>query len=157
MQRLVRTNTFILSTDASGRGIGAVLGQEDDQGVERPVAFYSRKLLPRETKYTITELECLAVVNAVKHFDVYLIGNHFKLITDHKALQHLRTMRNGGARLNCWILALQPFSFTTEYRTGRDSSNADGLSRQAWSDDPGSSLLKEGEMSGNCRPNHKVT
>ena len=146
---------FILCTDASGRGVGAVLSQLDSHGAERPVAYYSRKLLTRETKYTITELECLAIVNAVKHFDVYLTGTHFKIVTDHKALNYLKTMKNGGARLNRWILALQPFSFTTEYRPGKDNSNADGLSRQAWTDTnetPGSGLQKEGEMSGSTPP-----
>ena len=58
---------FVLQTDASDRGVGAVLSQQE--GIEdRPLAFYSRKLMPREMRYTTIEKECLAVVNAVKHF-----------------------------------------------------------------------------------------
>ena len=57
---------FTLHTDASNRGVGAVLSQSQDDGSDLPVAFYSRKLLPRETRYTTTEKECLAVVNAVQ-------------------------------------------------------------------------------------------
>ena len=53
--------TFILQTDASNRGVGAVLSQRDDEGVERPVAFYSKKLLPREERYSTIEKECLAI------------------------------------------------------------------------------------------------
>ena len=88
--------TFILQTDASDRGVGAVLSQQEGSD-DRPIAFYSRKLMPRETKYTTTEKECLAVVNAVKHFSVYLLGRTFKIITDHGALKYLDSMRNGGA------------------------------------------------------------
>ena len=65
---------FTLHTDASNRGVGAVLSQSQDDDSDLPVAFYSRKLLPRETRYTTTEKECLAVVNAVQHFAVYLLG-----------------------------------------------------------------------------------
>ena len=65
---------FTLHTDASNRGVGAVLSQSQDDGSDLPVAFYSRKLLPRETRYTTTEKECLAVVSAVQHFAVYLLG-----------------------------------------------------------------------------------
>ena len=123
---------FILQTDASTTGVGAVLSQEDSQGVLRPVAYYSRKLLERETKYSITELECLAIVNATKHFDVYLLGNRFTIETDHAALKFLSSMRNGGPRLIRWALSLQPFHFAVRYRKGIDNGNADGLSRQAW-------------------------
>ena len=52
---------FLLQSDASERGIGAVLSQMTEEGVERPVAFFSRKLLPRETRYSTVEKECLGV------------------------------------------------------------------------------------------------
>lgn len=123
---------FTLQTDASTTGIGAVLSQADSQGMLRPVAYYSRKLLKRETKYTITELECLAIVNATKHFAVYLLGNKFTVETDHAALKFLTTMKNGGPRLTRWVLSLQPFNYEVRYRKGSDNGNADGLSRQAW-------------------------
>ena len=62
---------FILQTDASNSGIGYVLGQQDDMGDEHPIAYGSRKLLPRETKYLVIEREGLAIVEGVKHFRVY--------------------------------------------------------------------------------------
>lgn len=68
LQNLDYSRPFTLYTDASNRGIGAVLSQVRGDGADLPVAFYSRKFLPRETRYTTTEKECLAVVNAVRHF-----------------------------------------------------------------------------------------
>ena len=82
---------FILQTDASSVGIAAVLSQQDDQQVERPVAYFSRQLLPRETRYATAEQECLAVVEAVKHFRVYLTGVPFRVQTDHRCLMFRQT------------------------------------------------------------------
>ena len=53
-------HTFILQTDASNRGIGGILSQLDEENIDRPVAYYSRKLLPREERYSMVEKECLA-------------------------------------------------------------------------------------------------
>ena len=125
---------FLLQSDASGRGIGAVLSQTTAEGVERPVAFFSRKLQPRETRYSAVEKECLGIVAALKHFDVYLVGRKFTIVTDHRALQYLQTMQNANPRLTRWALALQPFDFQVTHRPGRMHTNADGLSRQAWPD-----------------------
>ena len=122
---------YVLTTDASGRGIGSVLSQQQE-GVEHPVAYYSRKLLPREERYGITELEALAIVDSVKHFSPYLLGGHFTVVTDHRALTFLETMKGGGPRLTRWALALQPFSFDVRFRPGNTNANADGLSRQDW-------------------------
>ena len=72
---------FILQTDASHFGVGAVLLQEDTAGEKRPIAFASRKLLPRESRYSTTERECLAITWAVKKFQEYLYGTEFILET----------------------------------------------------------------------------
>ena len=125
----------LLQSDASERGIGAVLSQMTEEGVERPVAFFSRKLLPRETRYSTVEKECLGVVAALKHFDVHLVGRRFTIVIDHKALQYLQMMQNANPRLTRWALAIQSFDFQVTHRPGRMHSNADGLSRQAWLND----------------------
>lgn len=59
------SKVFILHTDASDVGIGAVLTNEDD---DLPVAYYSRKLLPRERNYATVDRECLAIVDGISHF-----------------------------------------------------------------------------------------
>ena len=65
---------FILQTDASDHGVGAVLSQRDSEGKEHPVVFFSRKLLPREEKYATVEKECVAVKLGVQACRVYLLG-----------------------------------------------------------------------------------
>ena len=104
--------TFILQTDASNRGVGAVLSQRDDEGVERPVAFYSKKLLPREERYSTIEKECLAIKLATHVFRIYLLGRPFIIQTDHRSLEWLHRLKGNNARLTRWSLALQPSIIT---------------------------------------------
>ena len=73
---------FTVQTDASDRGVGAVLSQADGEGGDHPIAFYSRKLLPREERYATVEKECLAVKLGVEAFRVYLLGRPFVVETD---------------------------------------------------------------------------
>ena len=73
--------TYVLKTDASSRGVGAVLCQQQE-GDEKVLAYFSKKLLERQSKYSASELEALAVVLTVKHFAVYLLGGTFILETD---------------------------------------------------------------------------
>ncbi|KAL3967106.1 alpha-2-macroglobulin-like protein [Sarotherodon galilaeus] len=119
---------FILQTDASGVGLGAVLQQEVD-GERRPVVFLSRKLLDRETRYSTVEKECLAMKWAIEALRYYLLGRHFTLETDHRALQWLNRMRDANARIAGWYLSLQPYDFTVQYRPGKSNVVADCLSR----------------------------
>lgn len=138
---------FVIDTDASKVGVGAVLCQENDEdpdGPYRPVAFFSKKLLPRETKYATVERECLAIVKAVKHFQVYVTGTHFTIRTDHNCLKFLKNMKDIGGRLTRWSLILQPFDMMIIHRPGRLNGNADALSRQDW-DDPGNDPREEME------------
>ena len=120
---------FVLQTDASERGIGAVLSQRSADGEEHPVAYYSRKLLPREERYSTVEKECLAIKLGVQAFRVYLLGKAFVVQTDHRSLEWLHRLKENNARLTRWSLALQPYNFSVEHRPGRDNGNADGLSR----------------------------
>ena len=122
---------FYLQTDASGIGLGTVLSQGEGDD-EHPVAYWSRKLLPRETRYSAVEKECLAVVEGIKAFRHYLIGRNFTVETDHRALQWLDKMKDGNPRLTRWTILLQPYDFSVRYRPGTANRNADGLSRQAW-------------------------
>ena len=128
------TDTFILQTDASTKGIAGILNVVRE-GEELPVGFYSRKLHPAEARYSATEIECLAIVRSIQHFRVYLVGKPFTVETDHKALTHLHSSTHLNGRLMQWSLLMQPYNFTTRYRPGRENGNADGLSLQAWDGD----------------------
>ncbi|GFY44756.1 retrovirus-related Pol polyprotein from transposon 17.6 [Trichonephila inaurata madagascariensis] len=79
--------TTELHTDASQQGYGAVLLQEAEDGKLHPVQYMSQKTTPAEEKYSSYELEVLAVINALKKFRTYLLGNNFKIITDCSAFQ----------------------------------------------------------------------
>jgi len=68
---------FVLQVDASEVGVGAVLSQLDDVGLDHPVAYFSRKLLPREQKFSTIEKECLAIKLGIEAFCVYLLGSKF--------------------------------------------------------------------------------
>ena len=138
---------FILQTDASNRGVGAVLSQQDSDGVKHPVAFYSRKLLPREERYSVIEKECLAIKLATHAFRVYLLGRPFEIQTDHRSLEWLDRLKDNNARLTRWSLALQPYHFIVRYRAGKANGNADALSRAYEShDETTSSQEKERGM-----------
>ena len=121
--------TFILQTDASNRGVGAVLTQKDDGGGEYPIAFYSRKLLPREQRYSTVEQECLAIRLGVRAFRFYSLGKPFVIQTDHRSLEWLDTLNDHNLRLARWSLYLQPFQYVVHHRSGSTNSNADTLSR----------------------------
>ncbi|KRH93462.1 putative krab-a domain-containing protein [Pseudoloma neurophilia] len=79
-------NPFVLRTDASYTGIGAVLYQIGEDGEHRPIKWASKKLTPTETRYVISEREMLAIYWGLKRFEYELRGGKFKLETDHKAL-----------------------------------------------------------------------
>ncbi|KAK7912657.1 hypothetical protein WMY93_012868 [Mugilogobius chulae] len=119
-------------TDASERGLGAVLlqGPVHDR---HPVAYISRKLFPREVKYSTVEKEALAIKWALDSFRYYLLGREFTLETDHKALQWLERMKDSNGRITRWYLALQPFRFSIQHIPGKNNVTADYLSR--WMDE----------------------
>ena len=121
--------SFILSTDASGYALGAILSQLDENNKEVVIAYASRLLKGAEVHYSITELECLAVIFGVKQYRCYLYGNHFKIITDHSALNYLMKINDPSGRLARWSIYLQSFDFEIIHRKGINHSNVDALSR----------------------------
>ena len=121
---------FILQTDASDCGIGGVLSQIN-ASKEHAVAYYSRKLAPREKNCSTIEKKCLSIKAAIQNFRVYLVGAKFNVVTDHKALKWLNTMKDNNPRLTRWYLFLQPYQFEVEHRPGKLNGNADALSRSS--------------------------
>ena len=79
--------------------MGAVLSQQDDEGCEHPVVFFSQKLLPREQKYSTVEKECLAIRMGPEAFRIYLLGKPFIVQTDHRVLEWLHKMKETNSRL----------------------------------------------------------
>ena len=119
---------FILDTDASGEGLGAVLSQSVD-GQERVVAYASKTLSKTERRYCATRRELLAVVWATQHFQPYLYGCGFLLRSDHSALQWLHSFKEPEGQVARWLERLAEYNYRVEHRPGRQHSNADSLSR----------------------------
>lgn len=120
---------FILRTDASNYGLGAVLLQEVD-GVKFPIAYASKKLLDREVRYSTIEKECLGLVWGISKFHVFLYGREFILETDHQPLVYINRAKVANARIMRWALALQQYRFRIIAIKGSENVGADYLSRQ---------------------------
>ncbi len=119
---------FILQTDASEQGLGAAILQEVD-GVRHPIAYASKKLLPREKNYSTVEKECLALVWGLKKFFVLLYGREFIVETDHQSLAYINSAKLTNSRVMRWAMYLQNFRFRIRYVQGKDNVIADYLSR----------------------------
>ena len=119
---------FILTTDASNEGVGAILSQ-GDIGSDLPVAFASRSFNKAEKNYSTVEKELAAIVWGIKHFRPYLYGRKFKIVSDHKPLKWIVSVKDPGSRLLRWRIQLEEYDFQIEYKPGVQNANADALSR----------------------------
>ena len=98
---------FVVYTDASDVGLGAVLVQQTGLGSEEVLAYGSRSLNKAERNYTVTEQEALAVITAIRHFSPYLSDKEFVLYTDHNNLKYLMRAKHLKGRAMRWALVLQ--------------------------------------------------
>ena len=152
---------FILHTDASNMGLGATLLQDVD-GKENVICYASRTLTSVESRYSTWELEALAIVWAVRLWNMYLQCGKFTIVTDSKAAQHMLTLKGdaGSGRLLRWALVLQDYDFELKTREGKRHMDADGLSRSPiQSDDPynlgPTNIEPRGVLSVKLLPNNK--
>ena len=121
---------FLLKTDASKEGLGAVLSQKQDDGCYHPVVFGSRTLTLSEQNYHSSKLEFLALRWSVtKHFKEYLAYVPFTVHMDNNPLTYVMTTPNLDATRHCWVGALASYEFSLEYQKGSDNAAADALSR----------------------------
>ncbi|UYV75801.1 hypothetical protein LAZ67_13001403 [Cordylochernes scorpioides] len=109
--------------------IAGVLKQVHPDGNIYPVQYYSRALRSYERNYTISELECLTIVECVDKFRVYLLGTRFVIYSDHHALQWLKTTKDPTGRLFRWSLRLSAYDYEVKYLKGSRQYEADLLSR----------------------------
>lgn len=119
---------FIIQTDASGYGIGAVLTQQHPEG-EKVICYLSRSLTRAERNWTTTERECLAVLWAIEKLRPYVEGSRFTVITDHYSLCWLNRLQSPSGRLARWAVRLQQYSFDIIHRKGKEHVVPDTLSR----------------------------
>ncbi|KAL6417870.1 hypothetical protein ACFW04_012472 [Cataglyphis niger] len=122
------TKPFVVTTDASGYAIGGILSQ-GSIGKDLPIAYTSRLLNTAEKNYSTIEKELLAIVYCVNYFRPYLYGRRFELVTDHKPLVWLHSVKDPTSRLVRWRLKLAEYEYEVKYKAGRTNVNADALSR----------------------------
>ena len=120
---------FILDTDSTNIGIGAVLSQVQDKE-EKVIQYFSNVLSKPEKNYCVTRKELLAIVRTVEHFHKYLYGREFLIRTDHAALTWLLQMKNPEGQVARWLERLQQYHFKIRHRAGKLHNNADSLSRK---------------------------
>ena len=113
------TKDFLLDTDASKKGLGAVLSQKQEDGRFHLVAYGSRALTTHEKNYHSMKLEFLALKWAItEHFKEYLLYQPFLVRTNNNPLRYIMSTPNLDAAGHCWVSALAKYNFWLEYQKG---------------------------------------
>ena len=122
---------FRLYTDSSDVAVGAALMQFGKDGLEHPISYFSRKLLPAQRNYATVEKEALALLLALKHYDVYVGCSKFpvQVFTDHNPLVFVHKMKTENQRLLRWSLTMQEYNLQINHIKGSENVVADALSR----------------------------
>jgi len=122
------TKPFVITIDASGYAIGGILSQ-GPVGKDLPILYTFRLLNQAERNYSTIEKELLAIVYCVNYFRPYIYGQKFQIVTDHKPLVWLHSVKGPTSRLVRWRLKLAEYEYDVIYKTGKNNANADALSR----------------------------
>jgi hypothetical protein len=115
---------FILETNASSVGVGVVLHQDG-----HPIAYFSKKLVPRNQKKSAYFREMLAISEAIAKFTHYLMGHRFIIRTDQKSLRSLMDQSLQTPEQQQWLHKFLGYDFTIEYKPSKENLAADALSR----------------------------
>lgn len=108
------TQTFVIETDASSKGIGAVLMQGG-----RPLAFLSKALAPKHLGLSVYEKELLAILQAITKWRSYLIGAHFVIKTDHQSLKFFMEQRLSTFLQQKWLSKMLGYDYEITYKKGQ--------------------------------------
>jgi hypothetical protein len=131
------TKPFILETDASLIGLGAILSQQTEEGGCRVISYASRTLVEAERnmeKYSSMRLELLAMKWAItEKYKDYLMGSKFTVYTDNNPLCHLNTAKLGAVEQR-WVAQLAMYNFEVKYKPVKKHTNVDALSRKTEQD-----------------------
>ena len=98
-------------------------------GGERVIAYASRKLLPRESRYSTIERELLAVTFGLSKYDTYVYGKEILLETDHRPLLYLKSLADKNTRVARWAMLISRYDIKTSHLPGKLNTVADALSR----------------------------
>lgn len=120
---------FIIEVDASDVAFGGILIQKGDDGMLHPVAYFSDSVNKSQRNWAPTTKEAFALILAVRHWYVYLAGNHFVLNSDHNPLVYLRDQKDPRGKFGRWIMELEEFDYEINYIPGPKNFKADALSR----------------------------
>lgn len=112
-------DTFISDTDASNRGIGAVVLSQVQDRHKWVITYGSRKLTKLEWNYCTARKEMLEMVNFMKHFCSYLLGQIFIVRIGHTALEWLHKFREPEGQIARWLELLQEYKFTTQHHPSK--------------------------------------
>lgn len=138
---------FILQTDASKNGIGAVLYQLDGNNERRIISYASAKYDQTQARYHDNGKECLAIVWAIKRYKHYLEDKNFILRTDSQALAWLQRFKTEKDKLSRWAILLSELNFMVEHVSQRDNELPDILSRQPGKDSSEEPEIPDSRMS----------
>ncbi|GBG75825.1 hypothetical protein CBR_g21070 [Chara braunii] len=122
---------FVVTTDVSQYGIGAVLQQDDDNGY-RPVEFMSARMPSEKVATSTYERQLYALRQALEHWKHYLLGRHFKVYSDHETLRWLKTQAKMTPKLTRWSAEIDQYDFELKPVKGKFNVVADALSRRSY-------------------------
>ena len=116
---------FVVESDASGVGIGAVLSQGG-----RPIAYFSKALSYKHKVLSVYEREMLAILAVVKKWNSYLTGRHFHIRTEHYSLKFLLDQKANTPAQQAWLVKMMGYDFEVSFRKGSSNTVVDALSRK---------------------------